>query len=431
MRFSRTAQRLAAVAVVGFLLTSIWAAYSLYEAAHPATSTAPRVVATYTELSSSGFVASLQPSYLYNNSTVLVGGNITLFSPITNWINVTTIYSIATNRTAAIDLHETFLVTLATDVWSKTLFESTNSTSATTTQVLSLSTHYPINVSQIVDLATNIDQQVGYTPAVYWLTLSPQISGALSTAGVGASVAADPVLNFSFAGTLVSPKGLSYSSNGTVDRLGLPTTSDPRDMVALSLALGASVVGVALGAWVATRPRAEVTPPLEELIAPYLEAIAETTATPQAEVTIPVRQFPDLVKIADTLGKPILRPKERDSGRTEFLVLDAWLAYSYRYPGPSGADSKPPPPSQPRPVATPLSADAANRIVRRIQGEADRLRGLKLDEATSRDVLRRIRRAIDLVHARELLEADMEVDELCWVIDRAELRASRFPPRGA
>jgi hypothetical protein len=428
MKASRTAHRVAAVVVVVFVLTTIWAGYSLYEEAHQTVSALPTGVATYSEGATSGFVAALKPSSLYNNSTEIVGGNITLFSPITSWINVTTLYSISTNRTASISLQETFTAVLSTDVWSKTLFATTYASSDVSTQILSEPSRYAVNVSGIVGLVTAIDLQIGYSPSSYWLTLSPAILGSVSAGGFSQEFALDPLLNFTFHGGLITPTGLSYSSNGTIYGPASRTSMDPVGMVALYLGLGASVTGIVAGAWVLARPREEITPPLEELIAPYEEAIAETAAAPQAEVTIPVQHFPDLAKIADTLGKPILRPKGAEAERPEFIVLDGWIAYSYQHPSPGDIPAgRPPAPAGGR-VPTPPGAHSAALVVRRIQNEADRLRGLKLDEATHREVLRRIRRAIDLVHAMELLEADMEVDELCSVLDRAELWASRIPP---
>lgn len=432
MKVSRTVRQAAAILVVVFLLTTIWAVYYVYEATRESTPPSPTAVASFTQAASNGFVVSLAPSYLYNNATEIVGGNFTLFTSITKWINVTMLYSLSSNRSVSMALHESFTVVLSTPVWSRTLFQSNNSTAGASTQLLPLVTHYDVNVSQVTTLATEIDVQIGYTPAVYALTLSPVTSGSVSVDGASQAISADPLLNFSISGGLITPTGFSYSSDGSVELPSTPTSPGVFSEAVPYSVLAASVVGLVLTAVVATRPREERTPPLDELIAPYAEAIAETAAAPDADVTIPVGQFADLVKIADTLGKPVLRPAGSDPGRTEFLVLDGWIAYSYRYPGSpaAGAASPSRSPPAPSPPAR-ASVRSTGRVVERIQYEANRMRGLSLDEETKQEVLRRVRRAIELVHRKELFEAEVEVDELASLLDRAEMRSTRGSPSGA
>ncbi|MGC2288517.1 MAG: DUF5305 family protein [Thermoplasmata archaeon] len=426
MKLPRTVRRIAPALVVLFLLTTIWIAYTLYAETHDAPVTSSTPVASYAEGATNGFVAALDPSYLYNNSTEIVGGNVTLFTPITNWINVTMIYSLSTNRTASIALHETFTAVLSTAVWSRTLFASSNASADDSTQILSLATHYAVNVSQLVGLATAIDTQIGYSPTSYTLSLSPEISGTLSAGGVGQPFNSNPILNFTFDGGVVVPSGLSYSSSGTLLSPARPTPPGPYGTTVLYVAFAASGVALAASVLVVARPREERTPPLDEVIAPYQEAIAETAAAPRGDVTIPVGNFADLAKIADTLGKPILRPTGTGPDRPEFFVLDGDISYSFRYSaaatraagargdtGPGGG------------VPTAPYSGPAARVVQRLQDEADRLHGLPMDDATRQEVLHRIRRAIDLVHAKDLRDAAWEVDEISRLLDRAEMGASR------
>jgi hypothetical protein len=428
VKLTPAVRRVAAVLAVVFALTTIWAGYTVYQDARSAAPSSPTATATYTSGAFNTFVADLQPSALYNNLTHIVGGNITLFPAITNWINATIQYSVQTNRTTAISLQENFAVILSTSVWSKTLFESTNASSSPSTALLSLTTRYDLNVTYLVELVEAIEKQTGYVATSYTVSLLPQISGLVSAGNIHGPIAAEPRLNFTFAGGLITPSGLQYSSTGALDGPTPPSAPLSVATVLAYVGLGVSVIALAVCAWILTRPREEVTPPLETIIAPYSELIAETAAAPQAEVAIPVGRFADLVKIADTLGKPILRPTEGTEDRKEFVVVDGWIAYSFKYPGFKAAETASPAPPG-GPVLTPISSRSTDRVVRRIQSEADRLRGLQLDDATSKEVRRRIRRAIDLVHAKELSEADFEVDELSWLLDRAEMRSSRTSGR--
>lgn len=423
---TRTAHQVAAVLVVVFLLTTVWLAYSLYAETHDSSPTTTTPVATYAEEDSNGFTAALQPSYLYNNSTEVSGGNVTLFTPITTWINVTMLYTLSTNRTSSMTVHAAFTAVLSTLAWSKTLFASSNTSSSSSTQVLSLAIHYSVNVSELVGLATAIDGQIGYTPPAYTLTLSPEISGTVDVGGTGQPISSDPLLNFSFRQGLIVPSGLTYSSTGMIEGPPITTSPGPFEIPILYAAIAVSGAALAASVVIVTRPREKRTPPLSEVIAPYEEAIAGTDAFPRSEVDIPVGQFADLAKIADTLGKPILRPTAAEPDQPTFFVLDGEISYSFQYPSaPGGSVGGQLAKARSGRDLTDSSDRDAVRVIRRLQNEANRLQGVPVDNATRQEVLRRIQRAIDLVHAHDLREAAREAIEISRLIDRAEPQAGR------
>ena len=426
MSLSPRTRRIGAVLVVVFVLTTVWAAYYLYSETHPATgASSGTVVAVYSQSSTGSFAASLRPSVLYNNSTEVHGGNITLFTPITNWINASIYYVLQTNRTATISLAEDFAVTLSTPVWEKTLYSyfATSDYSGATTANLSIP--YAINVSNVVSLANTIDSQVGYQGSGYTLSLDPFVSGVITAGGVEQSVSSEPRLNFTFAGSIISPSGLSYGSSGSLVAPAPPTTTDGLAAIAPYLALVGSVGGLGGSAWVATRrPAEEGVPPLDELIEPYQEAIAATVRAPPEAIVTPVESFPDLVKIADTLGKPILRPTANADAPPTFLVVDGLVAYRYEYPVPTPATG----PSAPagalaRSPNEGLGGEAPGRLIGRLQQEVTRLRGLTLDRATDATARRHVRRALDLIQLGYELQAETEIDALSDVLNAAAERA--------
>jgi hypothetical protein len=411
----------AAVLLVVFVLTTVWAAYYLYGQTHPTSSgTSPTVEATYTETGANSFVAALSPSYLYNNSTEIVGGNVTLFTPITNWINVSMQYVLLTSRSASISLTDTFTVTLSTPVWSKVLFTESNQTSNPDTSVASLATGYDVNVSSVVSLAKEIDAQIGYNGPAYTLTLSPVIAGSVGLGSATQSVSANPFMNFTVLGSLIQPSGLSYSGSGSVLLPSKGTSASPAAMVVPYAALIGSVGGLGGSIYyVARKPEEQVLLPLDQMIAPYEEAIAETR-TPLGE-TSPIRvdEFTDLVKIADTLGKPILRPAGSESDRPEFFVLDGEVAYSYRYPeGPGAAGA--PGPSTPAPgsLGPMVRTTRDGEVAARLKTELLRLKGRPLDLRTAAEVRARTRRAIAFLRAKDETAAGREVEGLSQYISR-------------
>jgi hypothetical protein len=426
VKLSPRIHRLAAVLVVVFVLTTVWAVYYLYAETHPSGGgSSGTTVATYSESSVGGFAAAVRPSYLYNNSTEVYGGNVILFTPITNWINASITYSLESNRTAAISLAETFAVTLSTPVWSKTLFTTLNSSSLPAATAATLTLRYAINVSSVVALAAAIDAQLGYQGNAYTLSLDPAISGSVKVGANEQLLALEPRLNFTFTGSLITPTGLAYASTGSLFAPAVPMTAGGLSATVPYLALVGSVGGLGCSAWVATRrSEEERVPPLDEIIRPYEEAIAVVAGTPTEATATPVATFVDLVKIADTLGKPILRPTGPDAARRTFFVLDGLLAYTYRYPYNGGTPAETPAPSENEtdsPSARGWSPTTA-ALVQQLQQEVKRLHDLSLDAATAADARRRVSRALDLIRAGAEAEVAIEIEELSRLLTSASER---------
>lgn len=424
---SRT-RRVAAVLLVAFVLIAIWAAFYIYsEAAGSGNGPSPKVVATYTQTAANNFVASLRPSDLYNNSTHLEGGNITMFVPVTKWINVSMVYILSANRTAAISLQQTFEVRLSTSAWSRVLYASTNTSGAPVTASAGFITNYAINVSAVVDLENAIAQQVGYPSVDYTLSLASTISGSVAAGGVEQLIAFEPRLNFTFSGSLIQPAGLLSQGSGQVVDPGTGSGggSGPGILGYLTLAVG--LVGVGLCGFVASRrPEGEAAiPSVTEMVAPYEEDIASTGAPPSGTQFISTETFPDLVKVADILGKPILKVSVEPGESPEFIVLDGRVAFRFRYPPtrpPAGASAEEPGAATPSGANVPSRSQAA--VLERIQTELVRIRALPADSATRGQAESLARRAVELVRADDLWEAASTIDQLSQLLNVASRSTS-------
>jgi hypothetical protein len=423
MKFSPMVRRTASVLVIVFVLTTIWVAYSIYTESRSVSPAPPTSVATYSEEGSNSFIADLTPSYLYNNSTVITGGNTTLFTPITNWINASLTYSIGVNGTVAISLSGRFVVTLSTPVWSRTLFTASNSTSLSATRLATFAFQYAINVSNVVALAQAIDTQLDYSGLGYTLSLDPEISGQIEVAGGTYPVALEPRLNFTFSGSLIKPNGLNYTSTGSLFTSGHTGPADGPGSTVLTLALIGSVGSLCGCAWVASRRADEISEEsLEKIIQPYEEIVATVAQGPMEATATNVATFPDLVKIADTLGKPILRPTGPDPTRRTFFVLDGSVAYRYRHQG-SGGTVKPSRNTF-SPPSPPTRSSGNETLAQKLRLQVKRLEGLSLDATTATLVRQRVRRAVDLIHAGRDEEAAEEIEALSRISS-----ASRHPSR--
>jgi hypothetical protein len=112
----------------------------------------------------------------------------------------------------------------------------------------------------------------------------------------------------------------------------------------------ASFAGLTVTAWtfIRTRPATrKPAKPIEEIIEPFQEIIAESAEEPQFKehdlmptTSVSMKTLEDLIKVADWLGKPVLSHQgTRESRSTQstrvFYVLDGTTRYEYTITGPS------------------------------------------------------------------------------------------------
>ncbi len=328
---------LAPVLVVLFALTTAWAGYAVVQeaSAHPTGPSVPGIA--YGGSGSYYYNASLAPNTLFNTTNVS-GTNVTLFVAITHWINVTFTSGVALSSHAAINLFDEFTVTVSTDAWSKTLLTTVQNTSSPSGLGAQMVDRYAINVSAIETLAHTIDSELNYSALSFTVSLQASVSGTVVASASEGTVALAPSLNLTFQGALIVPKGAPATVTGTVGG----GAGDPSGGGVGALALGGLVASIAaLGAsgWLLWVDRRSATagklPALARLIEPYEEVIAQTTRVPADDARlVPVERWEDLVKVADTLGRPILRPTGA-AGAPEgldFYVFDGTVSYRFHYP---------------------------------------------------------------------------------------------------
>jgi hypothetical protein len=148
-----------------------------------------------------------------------------------------------------------------------------------------------------------------------------------------------------------------------------------------------------------------------------------------------VDDFSALVKIADTLGKPILRPTGGPvAGDSEFLVLDGDVAYSYRYPGgaPATPTSAPAAPNEAAAWTTPPATASQRRLIRNLRQELYRLQDVPIDRRTANAIRTLTADIVDALRADDEGEAAVKVVDLTRLIDRVAYRhaaASRSATR--
>ncbi len=95
--------------------------------------------------------------------------------------------------------------------------------------------------------------------------------------------------------------------------------------------------------WSSPRGNGSRSPSIEEIVKPYREVIVGTT-TPPAATRIEVRSWEDLIRVSDTLGKPILRFALPGAlpGHT-FYVRDGSTNYVFEFGSAPGGRTAPGP----------------------------------------------------------------------------------------
>jgi len=351
--------KLAAIIVGVLILTTGAAAYQVYTVTRPTPSSSPAPVFSYAQFRNFSFVAQVLPSLLYNSTTV-TGGNTTLFTALTQSVNVSYSYTVATTIPTTFSVDRQLTVRLQTSLWSKTVHSSTNQYAFSEGNRFVVSGSVLLNVSSLQALVSQIGNETGFTSEVWAIAVVPAFSGSLSGGGSTVSFAWAAPIWFNVSAGEIVPGGFNATQSGSVpasigDSGG---ASGGTSFVALlSYALLAASAGglVAAAVWLAYSERATPDREFERLTSPYAEVTVGTRTRPRPAETIRLSRWEDIVKVADTTGRPILRidgPAGEPPGRM-FFVLDGTIGYVYVYSGKAGgldetrAPGSEPPPRRP------------------------------------------------------------------------------------
>lgn len=438
------------VLVVIFALTTAWAGYNVVHVASASrTPGPPGPPLDYGGSGVYGYVASLLPNDLFNSTTVS-GSNVTLFVSITKTINVTFLDTVSMSASAPATFADQFVVTLATPAWTKTLEETDRHNSSTGTFGFTFVDRYLLNVSTIESLVRTIDNELNYSAPSFTVSFAASVVGSVVWGTSAAPVVLSPILNLTFEGSLIVPKGSTATAAGSLTD---PSSStDPAGgnaMVVADAELAASATALAISLWLLfleyRRPSTSL-PPLEKLIEPYEEVIARTTRVPGGLMVLPVERWEDLVKVADTLGRPILRPvaTPADPVGSEFYVYDGSAAYVYRYPrsaeptrgksrtaavraapepspgvsGPSGTATSPASLADARRAWAGRRRTLNRRITEQLESQLRRLRSAKLDPPERWYAFSLVTQTVRTVSTADPEQAQAAVDDLRQAMDR-------------
>ncbi len=311
------------------------------------------------------YSAHLKNNTLYG-ATNLTPGNGTLFTAITTWVNVTFVYRLA-GAAAFAALSEIRLgVLLESPEWTKTLSQQATNVSITDGPLVTATLHVDLNVTNVTSLAGAIEKDTNYVPSSYQVVLEPTITTLVQYANLSESASFAPALSLNFTTGEIVPSRLSTNQPGNFLGASDPVTAAAPDLLPYLLLAAAAVGAVVLGLIAYGPGRPKAGPDLATLTRPFAEAIVETPSAPPAGPTVPVRTWEDLVKVADTLGCPILRlvppgGTAASGAPAHFYVLADAVTYTYVHNPPAASRASPGPAAAARPAPAVPRAPALAR----------------------------------------------------------------------
>jgi len=328
--------RLSLLFVIVMVLLVVFSLYSVaYAQGLPTQTRSTVTVGTYSLQGTYNYVATLRPNDVYNSTTLSLGQG-PLFVAITKTINVTYTCTISLGQQGSVNVGTSYLVTLSGGVWNKTLSQSSQSNQQTGVGSAISSRSFLLNVSQTVALAKKIGTELQYASSSYLVQIKPSVSGTLTEAGRTVPVYFVTPMNLTISGGVISPSGTNYSHQGNITSVEIVTYGGTNTTRYISYgSVAASVALLGLAVYYVLRVEKKKEPPgapdISTLTRPYREVIASTTSLPSGGAQILVEKWEDLVRVADTLGKPILEFVDKGQGFAHYVywVLDGYSTYVY------------------------------------------------------------------------------------------------------
>jgi Family of unknown function (DUF5305) len=199
-----------------------------------------------------------------------------------------------------------------------------------------------LNLSTLSALESEIANETGVTTGSWSVEVVNTMSGAVTAGGESSFLGLTAPVWFNVSTGEIVPGEFNATQLGSVPSpdAGGGGSGSSSFVVLLSYGiLAASAAGlVAAAIWMATGEDASPERELARLTSPYAEVIVGTHNRPRPSEVIRLSRWEDLVKVADTTGRPILRldgAGESGTGRS-FIVLDGAIGYLYVYTGPGG-----------------------------------------------------------------------------------------------
>jgi len=316
-----------ALTVIAFLTV-----YAVHQT--PTEETVTQILCTYTSTATYDYTAILQtPNIIYNNKTILKPEDQTpIYTRLTRQINLTLTYNFEASLPTETQITYTITQTLKTTAWTYQIYtEPPTTTSQTQIQI----TLPPITKTTLDQIKNKIDAETGTTTTTYTLEITPTFTVKANTSAGQIHQTFTPTLTVTFQrtekGETTSLEPLQQTKTGRITQTQTITHPEAVNQRYMAYSLTAlALSGLAFSTYFHNKTKPK-TPkkPIEKLMAPHKDLIAETTQKPPTtQTTIEVKTLEDLAKIAEILAKPILHTIEAE--QHTFYIIDNNIKYQYK-----------------------------------------------------------------------------------------------------
>lgn len=330
------------------LFTIISLIFLAYATLLPTEEVTTNTLCNYTQDGTYNYIAQLAPNLIYTNKSTLAPNEGIVYISITKYIDITFTYTFESNLNAHTTIKYTASELVITPRWTRQTYTIPLKTIVDTSNETSFNFAIPpITITSMDTLVSSINREIGVSTGNYNVTIiTTAILNAETEFGIineqfTASLSLG-IVRGAPEGDIVSIGNLQTTKTGKITQ----TETIYYDWVqnqqyASYITSATAIIGLAICAFFYIQTKPPVTPAtseklIQELKEPYQDIIVEAAQeqTPQGQTIITIKTLEDLVKIADTLTKPIVHfqkpPTPENKEPTDiFYVLDDITRYEY------------------------------------------------------------------------------------------------------
>ena len=309
-----------------------------YSHQKPASEKQTIIVGVYWHKAAYNYAAELKPNIIYNK-TILRPGEGTLYTAITNRINITFTYTFASNpnpEAANITLKAISAEIESPGKWIKTLSE--NEIKEILKLTGSVNFTFEVDCASIRQIVDRIDKEVGVYSTSYNIYVAPTIHVKANINSKIIDEIFTPKLTIMFKtgadkGNYISMEGLNQTRSGEIrETKEIPHPEVEAQRNISYAATTVTAIGLAASAITYLRsaqrykPGEEQAEKIKKTIEEYKDIIVEAAKPPETQITIDIKSLEDLAKIAEILAKPILKTADGET----FYIIDNGTKYQYK-----------------------------------------------------------------------------------------------------
>lgn len=328
------------ILLVFFVVLSLEAVAGLYIThSRPTEEEQVTTLSRYWHVSEYDYIVGLKPNEIYENQLTLEPGEGILYLNIVENVTITFSYTFTCDRQASIRTEYSVDMDLESPgKWVKPLPTVTENTISFSGETIGFPAELLISVYWFEGLKDVIDAETGTYSTTYNLRIKPEIrTVAVTDVGtIDNYLVPELVVSFEYGGAegdLITMSDLENTTFGTIqqtEKFYHPDVSTQRRVSYVVSAV--AFLGLICTGWLFMGARPKKPERLEEIIAPFKEAVVEVAKEPvygERVTTIAMKSLEDLVYIAEGLAKPVLYLRKEQVHT--FYVLDGPVRYEYSF----------------------------------------------------------------------------------------------------